>query len=77
MLKAFFTFIIVIIGVFLLQPVTAQPPASCTNQRYRTDIFTANTQTNVATYATATAVMYPPYISETSTYSQKEYDGQY
>lgn len=70
MLKAFFTFIIVIIGVFLLQPVTAQPPASCTNQRYRTDIFTANTQTNVATYATATAVMYPPYISETSTYSQ-------
>ncbi len=64
MRKVLLTFLL--LCVFFAYEATAQ---SCTNNRYLQEIFTLTEQSNID-FGTSPALVYPPYVAETTTYNQ-------
>ncbi|HNI43943.1 MAG TPA: carboxylesterase family protein [Chitinophagales bacterium] len=59
-----------LLGIIVPFSLSAQP--SCTNNRYKNEIFEVQ-KTSWIKYGTATAVVYPPYVSELATYQKDLY----
>ena len=68
----FFSFFVACLSLNLLLSTALFAQPSCTNGRYKNEIFSVN-KTSGIKYGTATAVIYPPYVSETTTYQKDLY----
>lgn len=68
----FFSFFATCLSLNLLLSTALFAQPSCTNGRYKNEIFSVN-KTSGIKYGTATAVVYPPYVSETVTYQKDLY----